>query len=369
MTRSAWPASSSETASWPPTASTAPTWSCSTPAASVRTPTTSCTATSGTSRPSRIAGPISRSRWAAAWPKRTGPPSSSAPPGWTPSGAPTTWATPAIFSPPPVRPATPVLEILDAPGSSPGDEEAFPSALAGPPGAGLGGLGHHPDRLRQQLRLLHRARRARPRGQPAVRADSGGGRAAGRGGHRRGHPARPERQLLWPGPHHPAADRAGLAPARRCDRGRPGPAIEPPRARPLFADLLQAVARVDGIRRVRFTSPHPKDLRPETIEVMASEPAVCPQLHLPLQAGSDRILARMHRGYTAARYLERLGRGPGRDRRPGGHHRHHRGLPGRDRSRTSSGPWKSPPKRPTTAPTPSSTRPGRAPRRPTGTRR
>jgi tRNA-2-methylthio-N6-dimethylallyladenosine synthase len=79
-----------------------------------------------------------------------------------------------------------------------------------------------------------------------------------------------------------------------------------PRARPLFADLLRVVARVDGIRRVRYTSPHPKDLRPETIEVMATEPAVCPQLHLPLQAGSDRVLALMHRGYTAARYLERL---------------------------------------------------------------
>lgn len=79
-----------------------------------------------------------------------------------------------------------------------------------------------------------------------------------------------------------------------------------PRPRPLFADLLRAVAGVDGIRRVRYTSPHPKDLRPETIEAMAAEPAICPQLHLPLQSGSDRVLARMHRGYTAARYLERL---------------------------------------------------------------
>ncbi len=83
-------------------------------------------------------------------------------------------------------------------------------------------------------------------------------------------------------------------------------ADERPRARPLFADLLRAVAGVDGIRRVRFTSPHPKDLRPETIAAMAGEAAVCPQLHLPLQAGSDAVLARMHRGYTAARYLERL---------------------------------------------------------------
>ncbi|HWE56100.1 MAG TPA: MiaB/RimO family radical SAM methylthiotransferase, partial [Acidimicrobiales bacterium] len=79
-----------------------------------------------------------------------------------------------------------------------------------------------------------------------------------------------------------------------------------PRARPLFADLLRAVGAVPGIRRVRFTSPHPKDLRPETIAAMATEPAVCPHLHLPLQSGSDRVLAAMHRGYTAARYLERL---------------------------------------------------------------
>ena len=76
--------------------------------------------------------------------------------------------------------------------------------------------------------------------------------------------------------------------------------------RPLFGDLLRAVGAVDGIRRIRFTSPHPKDLRPETIEAMASTAAVCEHLHLPLQSGSDRTLAAMHRGYTAARYLERL---------------------------------------------------------------
>jgi tRNA-2-methylthio-N6-dimethylallyladenosine synthase len=83
-------------------------------------------------------------------------------------------------------------------------------------------------------------------------------------------------------------------------------AADKPRSRPLFADLLHAVGQVDGIRRVRFTSPHPKDLRPETIEAMATEPAVCPHLHLPLQSGSDRVLAAMHRGYRAERYLERL---------------------------------------------------------------
>jgi tRNA-2-methylthio-N6-dimethylallyladenosine synthase len=79
------------------------------------------------------------------------------------------------------------------------------------------------------------------------------------------------------------------------------------RRRPLFADLLRAVGAVEGIDRIRFTSPHPKDLRPETIEAMATTPAVCEQLHLPLQSGSDRVLKAMRRGYTATRYLERLG--------------------------------------------------------------
>jgi len=76
--------------------------------------------------------------------------------------------------------------------------------------------------------------------------------------------------------------------------------------RPLFADLLRAVGAVEGIGRIRFTSPHPKDLRPEVISAMATTPEVCEQLHLPLQSGSNRVLAAMRRGYTAERYLERL---------------------------------------------------------------
>jgi tRNA-2-methylthio-N6-dimethylallyladenosine synthase len=78
------------------------------------------------------------------------------------------------------------------------------------------------------------------------------------------------------------------------------------RRRPLFAELLTAVGGVEGIRRVRYTSPHPKDLRPETIAAMAEVDAVCEHLHLPLQSGSDRVLAAMHRGYTAERYLAKL---------------------------------------------------------------
>jgi tRNA-2-methylthio-N6-dimethylallyladenosine synthase len=75
---------------------------------------------------------------------------------------------------------------------------------------------------------------------------------------------------------------------------------------PLFAQLLRALGEIDGLERIRFTSPHPKDLRPETIEAMAETEAVCPQLHLPLQSGSNRVLKAMRRGYTAERYMQRL---------------------------------------------------------------
>jgi tRNA-2-methylthio-N6-dimethylallyladenosine synthase len=81
------------------------------------------------------------------------------------------------------------------------------------------------------------------------------------------------------------------------------------RLRPLFSELLTAVGSIDGIRRVRFTSPHPKDMRADTFAVMAATPAVCEHLHYPLQSGSDRVLALMHRGYTGQRYLDRLAAG------------------------------------------------------------
>ena len=77
-------------------------------------------------------------------------------------------------------------------------------------------------------------------------------------------------------------------------------------ARPMFAQLLRDVGAVEGIERVRYTSPHPKDMRRDVLEAMAETPAVCEYLHYPLQSGSDRVLALMHRGYTGERYLERL---------------------------------------------------------------
>ncbi len=76
--------------------------------------------------------------------------------------------------------------------------------------------------------------------------------------------------------------------------------------KPLFADLLRRVGNVEGIQRVRYTGPHPKDFREDVALAMTETPAVCNQIHFPLQSGSDRILAAMHRGYTAQRFLARL---------------------------------------------------------------
>jgi len=76
--------------------------------------------------------------------------------------------------------------------------------------------------------------------------------------------------------------------------------------RPKFADLLRAINEINGIERIRFTSPHPKDMREETFIAMAECEKVCNQLHFPLQSGSNSILAAMHRGYTSERYLEKL---------------------------------------------------------------
>jgi tRNA-2-methylthio-N6-dimethylallyladenosine synthase len=71
-----------------------------------------------------------------------------------------------------------------------------------------------------------------------------------------------------------------------------------------FADLLRAVGRVPGIRRIRFTSPHPNDFSDRVIAAMAEVPAVCEHVHLPAQSGSSRILKRMLRRYTRQQYLD-----------------------------------------------------------------
>jgi tRNA-2-methylthio-N6-dimethylallyladenosine synthase len=75
-----------------------------------------------------------------------------------------------------------------------------------------------------------------------------------------------------------------------------------------FADLLRAVGAVDGVRRVRFTSPYPTDFTDRVIEAMATTPAVCEHVHLPAQSGSNAVLRRMLRRYTREVYLDVVAR-------------------------------------------------------------
>lgn len=71
-----------------------------------------------------------------------------------------------------------------------------------------------------------------------------------------------------------------------------------------FARLLSMVSQIKGVKRIRFTSPHPSDFSEDLINVITSCPQVCNQIHLPVQSGSTRILREMHRGYTRESYLD-----------------------------------------------------------------
>jgi tRNA-2-methylthio-N6-dimethylallyladenosine synthase len=79
-----------------------------------------------------------------------------------------------------------------------------------------------------------------------------------------------------------------------------------PRDRGAFAQLLRACGRIDGLERVRFTSPHPAEFTDDVIEAMAETSNVCPALHMPMQSGSDRVLRAMRRSYRSERYLSIL---------------------------------------------------------------
>ncbi len=79
------------------------------------------------------------------------------------------------------------------------------------------------------------------------------------------------------------------------------PGVE--RDRGAFAALLRSCGDIDGLERVRFTSPHPAEFTDDVIEAMAQTPNVCPALHMPLQSGSDRMLRAMRRSYRAEKYL------------------------------------------------------------------
>jgi len=76
----------------------------------------------------------------------------------------------------------------------------------------------------------------------------------------------------------------------------------------LFAGLLRSLGEIEGLLRVRFTSPHPRDFTPDVLEAMAGTANVMPHLHLPLQSGSDRVLREMRRSYRRERYLDLVAR-------------------------------------------------------------
>ncbi len=80
----------------------------------------------------------------------------------------------------------------------------------------------------------------------------------------------------------------------------------PKEARIGFAELLGRVDAVEGIDRIRYTSPHPKDMKEDVIRAHAELPALCEHIHLPLQSGSSAVLKRMRRTYDRQRYMDRV---------------------------------------------------------------
>src|SRR6202020_60967 len=79
-----------------------------------------------------------------------------------------------------------------------------------------------------------------------------------------------------------------------------------PEGKRSFAELLAAVGEIPGIRRVRFTTSHPRDFTPDIVEAINAVPTLCDHVHLPIQSGSSRVLGLMHREYTREQYLERI---------------------------------------------------------------
>ena len=159
--------------------------------------------------------------------------------------------------------------------------EDFSGHLPAKRRARVPGLGPDLGGLQLRLRLLHRSADARARGQsPARRADRGD-RGAGRRGGSRGDPAGPEREQL---------------------RARPAEGASGSRS----PSCWDAWTLSTGVERIRYTSPHPKDMREDVIRAHADLPALCEHIHLPLQSGSSRILKAMRRTYNRERYLDRV---------------------------------------------------------------
>jgi tRNA-2-methylthio-N6-dimethylallyladenosine synthase len=81
---------------------------------------------------------------------------------------------------------------------------------------------------------------------------------------------------------------------------------DPDREEMAFADLLKEISGISGLKRIRFTSPHPSEFGDDLLEVITTYPQIAPHLHIPVQSGSSRILRAMHRGYSRESYLETI---------------------------------------------------------------
>ena len=216
--------------------------------------------------------------------------SSSGRPRWISCWAPWPCSSCRGWWPRPRLAGTRVIDTEAIPGQSPVPAGGRPAPTHGQ------GPGDHHRGLRPRLHLLRGAHHARPRAAPALRGRPGGS-------------ARPRRSAAsgrWSSWARTSTAMPGAAPSRSCWSGS---------------------AEIDGLEWIRFTTSHPMNFTRELARVLVTNPKVAPFLHLPIQSGSDRILRRMGRQYTAGDYLERVGYlGEGR-RTDLPLHGLHRGLP------------------------------------------
>ena len=158
--------------------------------------------------------------------------------------------------------------------------EGFTGHLPGKRARDVHGVGADQRRLQHEVLVLHRALDARARGLAPVR-----------GARRRG-------RARWP----PTASARSRCSARTSTPT--GSSLRPQPRR--FSELLYAVDAIEGIDRIRYTSPHPAHMREDVIRAHAELESVCQHIHLPLQAGSSRVLKAMRRTYDRQRYLDRV---------------------------------------------------------------
>ena len=235
--------------------------------------------------------PACRSPSAAAWRRRTAPPSSRGRRGSTSSSAPTTsarcrpcWTGPAHNKR--GRGRDPRVARTSSP------PRCRPGATRPTPAGSRSRVG-----LQQHLHVLHRPGAARQGDRTAAPATS------------------------WPRSRRWSPRASSRS---RCSARTSTPTASSSATGCAFGKLLRACGEIEGLERVRFTSPHPAAFTDDVIAAMAETPNVMPSLHMPLQSGSDRVLKAMRRSYRSDRFLGILDQVRAADPRRRDHHRHHR---------------------------------------------